>query len=74
MTMIIRTSGDNNALTITNENNEIVLDIRIDHIEVTMDVLLFVQSISTVEAAIKEHVAKLLEKAHQPNPSQYPQE
>ena len=67
--MIIRTSGDNNAITLTNENNEIVLDIKIDRIEVTMDVLLFVQNIATVEAAIKEHVAKLLEKSHQPNPS-----
>ena len=39
-----------------------------------MDVALFVQNIATVEAAIKAHVAKLLEKSHQPNPSWYPQE
>lgn len=67
--MIIRTSGDNNALTITNKNNEIVLDIKIERIEVTMDVLLFVQNIATVEAAIREHVTKLLEKSQHPNPS-----
>lgn len=72
--MIIRTSGDNNAITITNENNEIILDIKIDHIEVTMDVVLFVQNIATVEAAIEEHAVKLLKKSHQPNPSWYPQE
>lgn len=72
--MIIRTSGDNNAITITNDDNEIILDIKIDHIEVTMDVVLFVQNIATVEAAIEEHVTKLLEKSHQPNPSWYPQE
>lgn len=72
--MIIRTSGDNNALTITNENNEIILDIKIDRIEVTMDVLLFVQNIASVETGIKAHVAKLLEKSQPPNPSWYPQE
>lgn len=43
-----------------------MLDIRIDHMEVTLDVMLFVQNIATVEAAIKAHVAKLLEQARRP--------
>ena len=63
--MIIKSSGDNNALIITNNGN-VVLDIRVDHMEVTLDVMLFVQNIATVEAAIKAHVAKLLEQARRP--------